>query len=412
MQNGRARSVLLFSVYAPLRHGRLACVLLLLLARAAAAQPLPEGSEKQLITLKEQLAADQRRLADAAEDEQSTRNTLESLDREIATREALSVAYRRHLEMLSLRSDSLSLALRDLESEVDTLKTQYRARALHAYKYGRLNDLALLLSAESINQMLVRSRYLARFSDQRNRKLARIRRIRESLDGRRSELDATHARTSTLLAQARAEETDLVRLRKQREELVATLRIERKELERAVARKRAERQALETLMQRLAATEDKRMRTPSAAAPAANAAFATLSGSFAQNKGRLPWPATGALLEPYGDRINPLLGTTTDNPGILIATAAAAPVYAVFDGEVILVEKMPDFGTIVAIAHGEYKSVYSNFSSLAVHVGQRVKAGDAIGRAGTDGEPRGAGIFFALFRKGGPVDPLPWLLPR
>jgi len=44
--------------------------------------------------------------------------------------------------------------------------------------------------------------------------------------------------------------------------------------------------------------------------------------------------------------------------------------------------------------------------------GQTVEAGDPIGRAGTDGEPRGAGVFFALFQNGTAFDPADWLRSR
>ena len=97
------------------------------------------------------------------------------------------------------------------------------------------------------------------------------------------------------------------------------------------------------------------------------------------------------------------------NPGILIATTPAEPVHAIFDGEVILVDAMPDFGTLITVAHGDFKTVYSNFSSIAVRKGDHVAAGQVLGRSGSANEPRGAGVFFALFKGGTAVDPLPWL---
>jgi septal ring factor EnvC (AmiA/AmiB activator) len=44
--------------------------------------------------------------------------------------------------------------------------------------------------------------------------------------------------------------------------------------------------------------------------------------------------------------------------------------------------------------------------------GDRVKAGQIIGRSGTDSEPKGKAVFFALFKEGRPVDPVPWLKPQ
>jgi murein hydrolase activator len=63
----------------------------------------------------------------------------------------------------------------DLEREITDLREQYQMRARNAYVYGRINDLALILAAESINQMLVRARYLQRFTSRRRTKLDEIR---------------------------------------------------------------------------------------------------------------------------------------------------------------------------------------------------------------------------------------------
>ena len=62
----------------------------------------------------------------------------------------------------------------------------------------------------------------------------------------------------------------------------------------------------------------------------------------------------------------------------------------------------------MTIDHGEYKSVYSNFSVLYANTGDYVRAGQIIGKAGTQDDPKGEGIFFGLFKNGAPVDPLPW----
>jgi septal ring factor EnvC (AmiA/AmiB activator) len=58
--------------------------------------------------------------------------------------------------------------------------------------------------------------------------------------------------------------------------------------------------------------------------------------------------------------------------------------------------------------------VYSNFSSLFVSQGDNVTTGEVIGRSGTSSEPRGAGLFFAVFdkKKNTSVDPIGWLASR
>ena len=95
-----------------------------------------------------------------------------------------------------------------------------------------------------------------------------------------------------------------------------------------------------------------------------------------------------------------------------IATEGAAAVTAVFGGTVARVDVMPEYGTFVLVQHGGFQSLYANLSAVAVERGQTVRAGGPIGRAGTDRQPRGRAVFFALFRQGTPVNPLQWLRGR
>lgn len=361
--------------------------------------------------LQEQIEQDKQRLSQTAQEEQISRETLTQLQREIALREELTRTYQRRVSQLSFTSDSLRISIEALESDIDELKQQYRRRATHAYKFGRLHDLALILSAESINQMLIRVNYLHRFTNQRRQKLSEIEQVMKNLRERREALQGTMQRNEQLLVQAREEEKNLDRLRQDRNRVLTNLTTQRSELEGEIQRKEAAVAQLADRIRQLTATASNRQRENLATNRAAAAEYIEMSGSFTQNQGKLPWPSDGVVTERFGSRVSPIYGTTTTNPGILIATNPGAEVKSVFDGEVVLVDVMPEYGTLVSVAHGEYQTVYSNFSMVYINRGDRVRAGQVIGRAGTQAEPQRAAVFFAIFRNGQAVDPLPWLRP-
>ncbi|WP_397547936.1 murein hydrolase activator EnvC family protein [Rhodothermus marinus] len=390
----------------------LLCLLLMTSAGTALAQQDRTEIERRLQALREQIRQEEARLAETAEAEQATLQTLESIERQIAIRRELIRSYRERLEELARTIDSLQQAARVLSQEIEALKAQYRRRALHAYKYGRMHELALLLSAQSINQMLIRARYLSRFARQRQAKLEAIQQATAALEARRQELLAARQETEKLLQEAEAERQRLARLERERRRVIEALRAQRVSLEQSLAQKRQAARELESRIQALLAAERERQRAREAADPSAAVAFAELTGSFEQNRGRLPWPAEGAVVEPFGEVVNPVYGTRTPNPGILIATAPQAEVRAVFDGRVIAIDAMPEYGTYILIQHGEYQTFYSNLSLVYVSIGQEVRAGQVIGRAGTDAEPKRAGVFFSLFRGGQVLNPMPWLRPR
>src|SRR5690606_16544065 len=128
---------------------------------------------------------------------------------------------------------SLETSMTVLSANVDELKVEYQSRAVHAYRYGRMYDFALILAAESINQMLIRVRYLNRFAQQRRQKLDAIRDAMESLETRRHELAQTREQTQQLLAAAENEERTLSLLQRERQDMISDLRAQRASLQQS-----------------------------------------------------------------------------------------------------------------------------------------------------------------------------------
>ena len=365
-------------------------------------------TERRLEELRQLIAKDEERLSKTQKEEQASLKTLRDLDRQIAMREELMRNYRQRMDQLQRQQDSLRTSLDRLERDLKRLRSEYTGRARHAYKYGRMHDVALILAAESINQMLIRAQYLKRFSNQRRTRLDAIREASTVLYTQREELANSYSRNERLLQDAQQEQVRLTELKNSRSNVVRNLQRERQSIEKELDARRSTVQQLESTIRQLIASSAGRGREMS---PEALRAVTELSANFASNRGKFGWPARGVVREPFGEIVNPVNGTTVPNPGLLIATEPSAAVNAVFDGRVISIDIIPDFGTYVVIEHGEYHTVYSNFSLLYIGKNEMVTTGQVIGRAGTDAEPKGAGIFFAVFKKGEPMNPAVWLRP-
>ena len=408
------------------RCARGACLGVLLLALlpslVAHAQDDPRArrnaTQERLQTLKEQIQRRQARLKKAEEAEEASQQKLESLQREIALREELVATYQRRLQQLEAERRQLRDTLQSLQSRLGDLRDEYQSRARHAYMYSRVPDLALILASRSVNQMLVRIQYLQRFAQERQERRSNIQQAASEVEASRERLARKRQKTERLLAEARTERENLEALEADRQQVIADLRSRRSELEAEIEQKRSQAQQLEQQIQALSARIARRSEAGEGASSEATgrrpAEWANLSASFEENRGQLPWPAEGAVTEGFGNRVDPVYGTETYHPGILISTNPQSEVRAVFRGTVSGVDFVPGYGTYLVIRHGEYLSVYSNFSSLYVSQGETVAAGQVIGEAGTDAEPRGAGIFFAVFdrSKNTSVDPTAWLDAR
>jgi len=238
-------------------------------------------------------------------------------------------------------------------------------------------------------------------------KLQAIQQATETLEERRTKLVEARVQTQLLLQEAQKEQQKMRRVQNNRQGVIQTLRTQKTTISEELTQKRTAASEFEKHINTVISSAN--ARRTAEADPQAEIDYAGLTGSFRGSRGRLPWPTSGVVVEPFGDLVNPVHGTVTPNPGMLIATQPQAEVRAVFSGTVISVSVIPEFGSYVAIQHGEYQSVYSNFSMIYVTEGMNVLPGHVIGRAGTDAEPKEAGIFFGLLKDGAPFDPKPWL---
>jgi murein DD-endopeptidase MepM/ murein hydrolase activator NlpD len=85
------------------------------------------------------------------------------------------------------------------------------------------------------------------------------------------------------------------------------------------------------------------------------------------------------------------------------------PVYAPADGVVVLATPLKVRGNVVFLDHG--RGVFSGFyhlSELAAKQGQRVKAGDLLGKVGSTGFSTGAHLHWSMWVNGIYVDPIQW----
>ena len=143
-------------------------------------------------------------------------------------------------------------------------------------------------------------------------------------------------------------------------------------------------------------------------------AEANVSTSFSASKARLPWPVrSGFISEPFGSHPHEVLkGITVPNDGIEIQTNAGEAVRSVFDGIVMVVDNsIIGMGSVVAIQHGDYFTIYGKLRNVSVSAGQKVQAKETIGTVmeGRDGTSE---VQFQVWKNTNRQNPEKWLLHR
>jgi len=135
---------------------------------------------------------------------------------------------------------------------------------------------------------------------------------------------------------------------------------------------------------------------------------------FADEKGRVPLPAAGAILKTFGAPDD--FGAT--EKGVSLATPAAATVSAPVDGAVIFAGAYRSYGQLLIMdAGGGYYVLLAGMDRINVQSGEFVLAGEPVGVMG-DGAARmattaavGAGrpvLYIELRKDGTAIDPGPW----
>lgn len=142
---------------------------------------------------------------------------------------------------------------------------------------------------------------------------------------------------------------------------------------------------------------------------------AEISAQTAQEENALQWPMeTGGsvtLSGPFGSRVHPITGQTTNHSGMDIVLDAGTPVLAAAAGTVTEADFDPVEGQYIVLDHGSLTTKYCHLSELQVTAGEAVSVGQPIGAVGQTGRSTGPHLHFEVAQNGSLVDPLS-LLPQ
>ena len=123
-------------------------------------------NRKQLDRVQDQINSLRKEITKSDIKASSTLEQIKILDKEIVlltkSTRLLTNASRLLSKKIDITRDQLQVNRRKLR----ILKDQYLTRVVHLYKYGKIQNIELLLDAGSINESLVRYKYLKFFNDQ------------------------------------------------------------------------------------------------------------------------------------------------------------------------------------------------------------------------------------------------------
>jgi septal ring factor EnvC (AmiA/AmiB activator) len=415
-------------------------------------QPSKSDLEKQRASIQQEIEDVKRALDETKRNRKETLGQLSLLQRKLRLREAAIQNINQQINYIQGDMNQSSREIIILRKELDTLRIQYEESVVYAYKNRSNYDfLNFIFSAISFNDAVKRIEYLKTYRAYREERAENISKTQVLLQTKISGLRIKRVEKDIALQKQNKERTVLEDEKKEKDQFISKLKSHEKELKKEMADRKRQDDKLQNalraainreikLARQKEVAEQKKNDIANAAKPNTNNDNANnsnnavtkpttnttkpksvlestpegqiVSADFERNKGRLPWPVeAGHITIPFGiNNVEGLNNIKEDNHGITIETQIGAAVHAIFDGEVSSVFNIEGL-MAVSIRHGKYFTAYSNLSSVSVAKGDKVKAGQLLGRAGENEDGNGE-INFILMNENRNANPELWLRRR
>lgn len=292
-----------------------------------------------------------------------------------------------------------------LQDRIEVLTENYAKLVRSAYKNRDTRVWYMyMLASENLGQAFRRMGYFKNLSTMMKTEAQNIRQMQEELEAHKAGLQ-TLKQEAEQLKKIRVKELDELKAdEKKADNVVKQLKKDKKKYQNQLAAKKKEVVALNKEIERIVSAAVKPKSSGNK-----TVVDTKLDAAFANNKGKLPWPADGPVVAKFGKHYHPVYKNLElpPNNGVDIALSKGAQIKSVFDGVVKQVMVMPGYNQCVLIQHGNYFTLYCKLKSLNVAEGDKVKTSDVIGTIDAIGGQ--VQLHFEVWKGSKPQNPETWL---
>ena len=298
-------------------------------------------------------------------------------------------------ELLEVRGklDEARERLARLREELAVAEDALAARLVELYKADEPDALTVVLQADGFADLLERTEFLERVSEQDQEIIERVRVLKEEAKKQADLLAELEQRVEDAANAILAQRNELAQAKNQLVQSQNELAGVRNDRQAVLAQVHDSRVKLEGDLRALEA-EQARVTAQLQGAPT----------PVRQGSGALIWPVSGPVVSGFGMRWGRL------HAGVDIAVPAGTGIRAADGGQVVLAAWTGGYGNYVCIQHtGSLSTCYAHLSSYAVSSGSSVSQGQVIGSVGCTGHCFGDHLHFETRVNGSPVDPMGYL---
>jgi len=353
-------------------------------------------------------------------------NRISLLNQQINSRKKVIDLLNQEIVSLGEEIDSKEVEMQALEKELEAKKQHYAGsiRKMYLHK-NNIDNLLFVLSSQNFSQSYHRIMYLKAYSNWQKKQAGEIAEKQKAIEEEKKLLAANRSDKLNLLNTRQSEENKLIKEETNKKAEVKTLEKNKKKLQADLAKKESQAKALNRQIEKIIAEEVAKSEQAAKSASGGNRTAdvkggyvmteseRTLSSTFADNKGKLPYPLKGnyKIVGFFGvHQHREFSKIETNNNGIDIETTSGNEVMAVFNGVVSRIFTLPGYNNSIIIRHGNYLTLYSNIEQVYVKQGANVNTGQALGKIYTDEEKGNSTLLhFEIWKEQTKLDPMEWI---
>lgn len=372
--------------------------------------------ESRKAALEREIALIDKQLKENSKKSYNALNSLTLVRKKVADRKELLAESDRELTRINAAVKSKKAEIDRIQNRLDTLSAYYSKLISSAYRNRDSRVWYMyILASDNVGQAFRRIGYMRNLSSNLNRQGDKIKAAREELQKETDSLMVMKSQAQSVRNRRAADLASLQSEEKEAAALVSNLQRNKTRYQQQLAAKKKQVDALNREIERIIrdATDEKGSGKAGKGKSTAKRKPIdyTLAKKFEANKGKLPWPADGPVVDHFGQRFHPVYTNLKlpFNNGVTIALAAGTEIKAVFDGDVKQIVVMPGYNKCVLVQHGNYFSFYCKLGTVSVKAGDKVKTGQVVGTVDTiGGETQ---LHFQIWSGRTPQNPETWLRP-
>lgn len=378
-----------------------------------------QSLEKEKAKLEKEISSMNAILKETRQNKKMSTSELQIIRKKVEQRQQLVKNISSQIGILDSQIKNTQQSITNSYRDLQVMKQNYAQMLRYAQKNkSGMDKLLFIFAAKDYKEAYQRYIFFRKSAQIQRQQMALIQNKTIELSSMTEDLLSQKQSQSVLLRQEQVNTDNLNKERKQQEKVVNDIKKQENKIAKQIKEKEAKKKKLQNQINAAIAEEvkkqakiaetkrksaatsntakantDKKTTTNNAKEPekknyvmSATPKEEALSNSFANNKGKLPWPvAKGVIVSGFGRHPHPdIAGVEIENLGVDIRTTKGSSVKAVFEGEVCKVWAGPNGNKIVIIRHGEYMTVYTNLASVSVSDGTKVSTGQSIGTIATN----------------------------